>query len=125
MLALRWADIDLNKATAFIPHTKNGHARAVPLSRRAVQVLQALPRSIDNRVIPVQAAALHKLFGRACKRAAITDLRWHDLRHTAVSRLAERLPNVVELAAVSGHRSLTMLQRYYHVGAEELARKIG
>lgn len=125
LLALRWPHIDLAKATALIPQTKNGHARRIPLSRRAVQVLQGLPQSIDGRVISVQAAALHKLFERACARAGVTDLHWHDLRHTAVSRLAKRLPNVVELAAVSGHRSLSMLQRYYHVEAEELARKIG
>jgi integrase len=53
------------------------------------------------------------------------DLHWHDLRHTAITRLATKLPNLIELAAVSGHRNLTMLKRYYHPSAVDLAKKIG
>lgn len=52
-------------------------------------------------------------------------MRWHDLRHTAITRLAAKLPNPIELAAVSGHRRLTMLKRYYHPSAADLAKKIG
>ncbi|MDO3519084.1 tyrosine-type recombinase/integrase [Ralstonia pseudosolanacearum] len=69
--------------------------------------------------------AYHKAFKRACKRAGLVDLHWHDLRHTAITRLSAKLPNLIELAAVSGHRSLTMLKRYYHPSAADLAKKIG
>ena len=62
---------------------------------------------------------------KACKRAGIANFHWHDLRHTAITRLARKLPNVIELAVVSGHRSLTMLKRYYHPSAADLARKLG
>ncbi|WP_429363791.1 tyrosine-type recombinase/integrase [Paraburkholderia sp. MM5496-R1] len=55
----------------------------------------------------------------------MADIHWHDLRHTAITRLAQKLPNVIERAAVSGHRSLAMLKRYYHPSATELARKLG
>jgi integrase len=58
-------------------------------------------------------------------RAGIEDLHFHDLRHEATSRLAEKLPNVIELAAVTGHKDLRMLKRYYHPRAEDLARKLG
>lgn len=105
--------------------TKNGTARTVPLSKKAVATLAALPRSIDGRVIPVKVITLHKALGKACKRAGIADFHWHDLRHTAITRLAEKLPNVIELTAVSGHRSLAMLKRYYHPSATDLARKLG
>lgn len=125
LLQLRWSNIDLQNQTAFLPMTKNGTARTVPLSRRAVELLKALPRSIDGRVFPIEPAAHHAAFKRACKRAGLVDLHWHDLRHTAITRLAEKLPNLIELAAVSGHRSLTMLKRYYHPSASDLARKIG
>jgi integrase len=43
------------------------------------------------------------------------DLRFHDLRHTATSRLAEKLPNLIELASVTGHQTLQMLKRYYEI----------
>ena len=53
------------------------------------------------------------------------DVRFHDLRHMAITRLAEKLPNLIELSAVSGHKSLAMLKRYYHPNAAELAKKLG
>jgi integrase len=87
--------------------------------------LAELPRSIDGRVIPVKGNTLHAAFRKACKRAGIKDFHWHDLRHTAITRLAQKLPNLIELAAVSGHRNLGMLKRYYHPSASELARKLG
>lgn len=125
LVELRWSDVNLEDQTAYLPMTKNGMARTVPLSKKAVATLAALPRSIDGRVIPVKGNTLHAAFKKACKRAAIKDLQWHDLRHTAITRLAQKLPNLIELAAVSGHRSLAMLKRYYHPSATELARKLG
>ncbi|KFX63370.1 tyrosine-type recombinase/integrase [Paraburkholderia fungorum] len=125
LVELRWSNVNLEAQTAHLPMTKNGTARTVPLSTKAVGVLAALPRSIDGRVIPVKGITLHAAFRKACKRAGIADFHWHDLRHTAITRLAQKLPNVIELAAVSGHRSLAMLKRYYHPSATELARKLG
>ena len=125
LLQLRWQNIDLASQTAFLPMTKNGTPRTVPLSRKAVDLLRDLPRCIDGSVFPINAPAHHKAFERACKRAGLVDLHWHDLRHTAITRLATKLPNLIELAAVSGHRSLTMLKRYYHPSAADLAKKIG
>ncbi|CAN7213545.1 site-specific integrase [Cupriavidus necator] len=125
LLQLRWSNINLEDQTAFLPRTKNGTARTVPLSLKAVALLRDLPRCIDGNVFPINAPAHHKAFKRACKRAGLLDLHWHDLRHTAITRLATKLPNLIELAAVSGHRSLTMLKRYYHPAAADLAKKIG
>lgn len=125
LLTLLWENIDLKRRVAHLPITKNGDARTVPLSSAAVAVLKGLPRSIEGRVFPVTEDALKKAFTRACKRAEIEDLHFHDLRHEATSRLAERLPNVIELATVTGHKDLRMLKRYYHPRAEDLARKLG
>jgi integrase len=124
LLSLRWDNIDCAKRTAFLHLTKNGDSRTVPLSIRAIEALKALPRSIDGRVLPINFAALENTFKRARERAGLNDLRIHDLRHTAVTRLAEKLPNLIELSAVSGHRSLAMLKRYYHPKAEDIARKL-
>ena len=124
ILGLRWEDINYSKRTAFLRLTKNGDSRTVPLSTRAIETLQALPRSIDGRVLPINFAALEANFKRARERAKLEDLRIHDLRHTAITRLAEKLPNLLELSAVTGHKSLVMLKRYYHPNPELLAQKI-
>ena len=65
------------------------------------------------------------LWRRACKRAGIEDLRFHDLRHEATSRFFEKGLNVMEVAAITGHKDLRMLQRYTHLRAEDLAKKLG
>ncbi|WP_108469705.1 site-specific integrase [Polynucleobacter difficilis] len=124
LLSLRWDNIDYSKRTAFLQLTKNGDSRTVPLSIRAMEALQVLPISIDGRVLPINFAALENTFKRARERASLNNLRIHDLRHTAITRLAEKLPNLIELSAVSGHRSIAMLKRYYHPRAEDIARKL-
>ena len=69
---------------------------------------------------------LHHAFNAACIRAELENYTWHDLRHEALSRLAERGDfSVLELAAVSGHKTLQMLKRYTHFQAERLAVKLG
>lgn len=78
-----------------------------------------------GRVFPISADAVKKAFVRAVQRADFVDLHFHDLRHEAISRIAEKLDNVLELAAISGHKSLKMVQRYYHPRAKDLARKLG
>ena len=125
ILSLRWEDINYQTRTAYLSLTKNGESRKVPLSTRAMETLQSLPRSIDGRVLPINFAALETNFKRARDRAGLSDLRIHDLRHTAATRLSEKLPNLLELSAVTGHKSLAMLKRYYHPNAEQLAMKIG
>lgn len=125
LLALRWENVDLIGRTAFLPETKNGDSRTVPLSTAAVQVLAALPRHISGVVFPVKAFTLDAAFKRGLRRAGLERVRFHDLRRTAITRMAEKLPNVIELAAVSGHKSLMVLKRYYRPTAAELAQKLG
>lgn len=146
---LQWNWIDLAKRTVRLPDTKNGTARAVPLSTKAGVVLNATIRRIrDSRVFPVASGdAITAAFDVAVRRAraayeadkgregvtptalqedrTLIDLRLHDLRHEAVSRLFERGLNPMEVASISGHRTLSMLQRYTHLAAEDLARKLG
>jgi integrase len=125
LLSMRWEHVDLQYRTAFLPDTKNGESRTVPLSTAAVQVLAELPRHISGVVIPVNFFTLDAAFKRARKRAGLDDVRFHDLRRTAITRMAEKLPNVIELAAVSGHKSLMVLKMYYRPTAAELAQKLG
>ena len=156
LLSLTWENVDLKRQTAHLPDTKNGDPRTVPLSTRAVAILQALPLpEVDEEdsdieapqrtgpVFPTTALALRKGFARAIERAQeqyradckqakrrpaagfLEDVHFHDTRHEAASRLAEKLTNVLELSAVTGHKDLRMLKRYYHPRAEDLAKKLG
>jgi integrase len=125
LLSLRWEHVDLQNRTAFLSDTKNGESRTVPLSSTAIHVLAGLPSHISGVVIPVKFFTLDAAFKRARKRAGLDDVRFHDLRRTAITRMSEKLPNVIELAAVSGHKSLMVLKRYYRPTAKELAKKLG
>ena len=125
LLSLRWEHIDLQGRTAFLPDTKNGDSRTVPLSSVAVQVLAELPRHISGVVIPVKYFTLEAAFKRGVRRSGLDEVRFHDLRRTAITRMAEKLPNVIELAAVSGHKSLMVLKRYYRPSPLDLAKKLG
>lgn len=125
LLGLRWEHIDLGRRTIFLQLTKNGTSRTVPLSTQAIQILGEIPRNLDGRVFPVTHEVVSQAFNRARKQAGIKDVRFHDLRHMAITNLAEKLPNLIELSAVSGHKSLAMLKRYYHPRAELLAEKLG
>jgi integrase len=125
LLSLRWEHVDLQGRTAFLPDTKNGDSRTVPLSSVAFQVLAELPRHISGVVIPVKYFTLDAAFKRGIRRAGLDGVRFHDLRRTAITRMSEKLPNVIELAAVSGHKSLMVLKRYYRPSAMDLAKKLG
>ena len=125
LLGLRWEHVYLDRRVIFLPLTKNGQSRYVPLSSRAVETIEKLPKSLDGRLFPINIAAMEAAFLKAVRRAGLHGLHFHDLRHTAASRMASKLPNVIELASVTGHTSLQMLKRYYHPKAEELAVKLG
>ena len=125
MLALTWTNVDQINRTAYLPLTKNGESRTVPLSSKAIQILESLPRSIKGQVFPIKPEAVAAAFIKATRRARVKDFHFHDLRHTAITHLATKLPNLIELAAVSGHKSLAMLKRYYHPTAKDLALKLG
>lgn len=123
---LDWKDVDLKKRTAILRDTKNGEDRVIPLSTRAADAIQTLPRYLrGGQVFQVTPAALTCQWKRLVKRAGIEDLRFHDLRHEAVSRLFEKGLNPMEVASVSGHKTLQMLKRYTHLKAEDLARRLG
>jgi integrase len=122
---LLWENVDLKKRTAHLPTSKNGDARTVPLSSRAVVTLEALPRNLDGRVFGATYEGVKQSYNRACKRANITGLTFHDLRHEATSRLFKKGFNPMEVSAITGHKTLQMLKRYTHLRAEDLAKRMG
>jgi integrase len=128
-----WKHVDLDKRTIYLPDTKNGQARTVPLSTRALSAIQMQPRSIDGRLFSAQPGSIRSAFLIALSKAQgaqpdsrefLRGLRFHDLRHEAVSRLFEIGLNPIEVGMITGHKTLSMLQRYTHLRSEELVAKL-
>lgn len=115
---LNWNEIDLTKSVIKKASAKNGEGRIIPLTKKALAVL---PDRGIGRLFP---SFPRKAWESALSKAKIEGFHWHDLRHEAVSRLFERGMNVMEVAAVSGHKSMQMLKRYTHLKAEDLLKKM-
>ena len=121
--SLEWKHLNLDKKTILIPVTKNGEAREVPLSELALnQILQM--NNAQTRIFNITPHAITIAFGRACKRAGINGLPFHTLRHEAISRFFEKGFSIAEVSLISGHKTWSMLRRYTHLKAEDLAKKL-
>jgi integrase len=129
VLSLLWSNVNLEARVAVLPVTKNGEMRRVPLSSDAIATLKEQRavnvQAISGKVFDVTAIALDKSWRRACRNAGVIGLRFHDLRHEAISRLFEIGLNPMEVSTISGHKTLQMLKRYTHLKAEDLAKKLG
>lgn len=126
LLSLEWTQVHLPRRSIMLEVTKNGDAREVPLSSRAVDVLRNLPRSLDGRVFPLAQDAFKTRFRRLCAAAKLEGLRFHDLRHEATSRLFENTDlRDMEIAAITGHKTMAMLKRYAHLRSHKLAARLG
>ena len=128
LMSLEWKHIDLRTRVATLPETKNGELRRVPLSSGAIGVLHQLPRNLANgRVFWrwSRADSFENAWRRAVKAAGLEDFRFHDLRHEATTRFFEQGLGVMEVAAITGHKTMQMLKRYTHLHAEELVARLG
>ena len=122
ILKLRWCDIDFKNGFAFLFDTKNGEDRKVPLTKRCERLLQKVPQ-VHEKVFPITANCLRLAWGRARAKADIKDLRFHDLRHEAISRFFEMGMSVPEVALISGHKDVRQLLRYTHLNPTSVFRK--
>jgi len=131
-LSMTWDRIDFENQTGFIPESKNGRPRKLPLRKHLMESLQRLPRT-GPLVFPFSLDALRKAWGRICEAAGLVgadELHIHDLRHEAISRVADAgatLPggfSLVDLQAFSGHRDTRMLLRYTHLCTPSLAKRL-
>lgn len=106
-----------------LPMTKNGESRNVPLSIRALALLALLPDT-GNKIVPLEAGTCGAYFRSAARGATIEGIHFHDARHEAITRFAEKL-SIMELARVSGHKDTRQLLAYFHPAADDLAGKLG
>ena len=125
LVALTKSNVCLETRTAHLPDTKNGTSRTIPLSTKAVAAITAMPLSDSDKVLGIHVDTVTAGFNAACKTCGITGLRFHDLRHEATSRLFEKGFQMMEVAAITGHKTLTMLKRYTHLKVEDLLLRLG
>lgn len=115
---------DIAGRVATLSLTKNGTRRRVPLSTRAVELLELLPLPAEGgTVFNLVPKSLDQAFRNAKVRAQIEDATFHDTRHLAITRLAKKL-GVLDLARMVGHRDLKQLQVYYNETAEAIASRL-
>lgn len=112
-------NVNLDGRYIVLEDTKNGTRRHVPLSSRAVELVRAV-LAADRRVASGTATTI---FRRAVKLAGIDNLRFHDTRHEALTRLARKL-DVLDLARMVGHKDPRSLMIYYNATATEIANRL-
>ena len=125
MLSLQRQHINFDAQTAFLPDTKNGFSRTIPLSNSAILQFMSIPLHISGRVFPISVTALRGQWRRMIAKTGLGDLHLHDLRHEATTRLFEKGFNIMEVSTITGHRDLQMLKRYTHIRAADLVQRLG
>lgn len=120
MLGLTWGDVNLKERTAHLSTTKNGTARVLAFTADVAEEMLKY-REPSGYLFP-QPSNPHSSFYNieyywkaALKSAGINNFRFHDLRHTCASILAMNGAELLEIADVLGHKSITMTQRYSHL----------
>lgn len=125
IVGLRWKQVDLATGVIRLSQTKNGECRIVPLSVQAAEAIRAQPRPIGGGRLTrfYDSNGLAAAFRIATRRAGLENLKFHDLRHEAASRLAKKMP-VQTLAKVFGWKTLQMAMRYYNPSETELVAAV-
>lgn len=140
---LNWSNVDLTVPVLQLYKTKNNDDRSVPLSKKAVATIKALPHRINGKLFSLKADSITQDFDRAVMRCRSTlveelkskgktndeieadkryvDLHFHDLRHEATIRIVDKVDNLIELAVITGHKDFQSLKRYYHAKASDLS----
>ena len=118
---LKWADVDLERRVIHVRNPKNGHDRSLPLSSTALLVLRQFERA-DKPVFGMSSNAIRLAWGKYRRSHEIDAVRFHDLRHEAISRLFGRGLTTPEVALLSGHKTVSQLFRYAHADIGRVAR---
>jgi integrase len=128
LLNLKWKNVDFARGLIYVTNTKTGHDRDVPMNSVVREILEDLLEKygdyeyvFTNPKTGVNITQVKKGFKSACKDAGFVDLRFHDLRHTTGTRLADAGSDAFAIAEVLGHLSLQTTKRYTH--ATELRKR--
>ena len=129
LINLRWSDIDLDRQTAYIETTKNGQPKVMPLTDDVVAELNTFSDKetefiFNSELKPDRPMCFTKQWIKALKLAEIEDFRFHDLRHTTASYLAQNGASLLEIADVLGHKQIQVTKRYAHLCIDHKAKLI-
>ena len=119
LLSLTWRNIDLSKEKIYVQRKEcaaKGRSSSmiiVPLPQKAKDLLRSF-KNKEGKIINLTKGSARNGFERARKKAGLETLRFHDLRHIAISRMWDSGMNALEISACSGHRDIKMLMRYSH-----------
>ena len=140
LLRLKWSDIDFSARRAYVYQSKNGEPRVLPfvdsvideLTRHRDRIIEEQRKKLDpgiEALLPFETVALifeskrapgkpfefRKHWVKAMKKAKMTNFRFHDLRHTCASYLAQNGATLLEIAEVLGHKQMEVTKRYSHL----------
>ena len=122
---MTWKNVHIDKMYVHLPDTKNGLTRDIPLSERAEALLRHMKGVNSPRVLSIDSDSLSSLFRRYRDKCDIQDLRFHDLRHEATTRMAQIIQNPADLAKITGHTDINILvNTYYNPTATEVAQRL-
>jgi integrase len=124
IFSLRWSDVDMEKNVLNILAQKTGKMRTIPLNSSGLKVLGAWALNRKNDLVFYNHGTGQKFvdlkagFALACKKAGISDVSWHTLRHTFASRLLDRGVDIVTVQQLLGHSTITVTMRYTHTNLD-------
>jgi integrase len=117
---LQWRDLDFDTGFLIVRDSKNGETRHVPMDSTVVALLHKWPRTVGSDIVFTNAAGdrigwMQHGFRKALRRAGLSDLHFHDLRHTFASQWMMAGGDLYVLRSILGHKSVAMTQRYAHL----------
>lgn len=124
---LEWTQIDLKRKVAWVhaDQAKAGEPIAFPLNQDALEVLEEMRGNHDRFVFTYKGKQINQVntaaWKKALARAGLDDFRWHDLRHTWASWMAQNGTPLNVLQEMGGWKSVEMVRRYAHFSAEHLS----
>lgn len=124
LLGIQWEHVNMLRRSVYLPHTKTNAPRTVPLSSNAISLLHEIGPLEAGPVFSLKPDSVTQGFKRAAVRSGLGALTFHDLRHESTSRLFEKGLHVIEVARITGHKTLAMLDRYTHLDVMQLVQKL-
>ncbi|NML29400.1 tyrosine-type recombinase/integrase [Paraburkholderia antibiotica] len=124
LLRLRYSDLDLDldRATAYVRLSKNDEPRMLPLTPAVIEEIRRFGKPKVREALlfarvgdPDRAFTINRSWSTAVRDAHLTDFKFHDLRHTCASYLAQNGASLLDVAATLGHKQLDVTRRYSHL----------
>ena len=121
LLQLQNSDVNRDQQLLLVANSKNGCHRYIPMS---AELIEQLPPPNHDRIFALSPQSVTSRWARLRDKLELGDVRFHDLRHEAISRFFEMGLTVPEVASISGHKTISMLFRYAHADTQRLREKI-